>query len=87
MYRNLTDFVQAGLARRIDVGDHVWRFQLVRDGHEAAAHPHFVCTTCGVVECLTELELELPRTKMPRALRKGAVEVHVRGLCDTCIGR
>src|SRR5438067_4454957 len=80
LYRNLVDFVEAGLARRTDVGDHVWRFELVRDGHDQAVHPHFVCTTCGTVECLPALELSLPRTKMPRAVRKGEVEVHVRGL-------
>jgi len=84
IYRNLTDLVEVGLLRRTDVGDHVWRFEAVTDDHDSA-HPHFVCTECGAVECLPELELAMRRTKAPRALRQRQVEVHVRGLCDACI--
>lgn len=85
IYRNLTDLAEAGLVRRTDVGDHVWRFEAVRDDsdHEQA-HPHFVCTECRVVECLPELELAVRRAKAPRAIRQRQVEVHVRGRCDAC---
>ena len=84
IYRNLTDLAEAGLARRTDVGDHVWRFEAVSDRHDAS-HPHFVCTECGIVECLPELELTVRRAKTPRAVKQRQVEVHVRGLCDACI--
>src|SRR5215510_14727727 len=49
IYRNLTDLAEAGLGRRTDVGDHVWRFDAVRADHEASEHPYFVCTECGTV--------------------------------------
>jgi Fur family ferric uptake transcriptional regulator len=84
LYRNLTDLVEVGLARRTDVGDHVWRFEAVTDDHDPA-HPHFVCTECGAVECLPEIELAIRRAKAPRAVRQRQVEVHVRGLCDACL--
>lgn len=84
LYRNLTDLAEAGLLRRTDVGDHVWRFEAVTGDHDGA-HPHFVCTGCGTVECLPELELAMRRAKGPRALRQRKVEVHVRGLCDACL--
>lgn len=86
IYRNLIDLAGSGLARRTDVGDHVWRFEAVMGEHDVA-HPHFVCTECGAVECLPELELAVARarTRAPRALRQRQVEVHVRGLCDACI--
>ena len=84
IYRNLTDLSEAGLARRTDVGDHIWRFEAVTDDHDGA-HPHFVCTECGSVECLPEIELAIRRSKAPRAVRQRQVEVHVRGLCDACI--
>jgi Fur family transcriptional regulator, ferric uptake regulator len=83
IYRNLIDLADAGLARRTDVGDHVWRFEAVTDAHDGA-HPHFVCTECGTVECLPEIELAVRRAKAPRAVRQRQVEVHVRGLCDAC---
>jgi Fur family transcriptional regulator, ferric uptake regulator len=84
IYRNLTDLAGAGLARRTDVGDHVWRFEAVTNDHDSA-HPHFVCTECGTVECMPEIELAVRRAKAPRAVRNRQVEVHVRGLCDACI--
>jgi Fur family ferric uptake transcriptional regulator len=90
IYRNLTDLAEVGLVRRTDIGDHVWRFEAVSGDHEASAHPHFVCTECGTVECMPELELAVrttrstSRTKAPRAVKQRQVEVHVRGLCDSC---
>lgn len=84
LYRNLMDFAEAGLVRRSDLGDHVWRFELVRGAHDASAHPHFVCTACGGMECLPVIELVMPRGKAPRAVRQRRVEVHLRGLCDAC---
>lgn len=89
IYRNLTDLAEAGLVRRTDVGDHVWRYEAVSGDHEASAHPHFVCTECGTVECLPEIELAVrtsrtSRARPPRAVKQRQVEVHVRGLCDAC---
>ena len=84
LYRNLVDFVEVDLARRSNVGDHVWRFALVRNDHDAAAHPHFVCTGCGVMQCLPAMEMKGPATKAPRSVKRHEVEVHVRGLCDAC---
>lgn len=87
IYRNLTDLAEAGLVRRTDVGDHVWRFEAVSAEHASNAHPHFVCTECGTVACLPELELvsrQASRSKPPRSVKQRQVEVHVRGLCDAC---
>ena len=85
IYRNLTDLSDVGLARRTDVGDHVWRYEAVTGGHQASAHPHFVCTECGSVECLPELEYVVTRARTPRAVRLKRVEVQLRGPCDACL--
>lgn len=84
IYRNLTDLVEAGLARRTEVGDRVWRFEATTEDHDGATHPHFVCTECGTVECMPELKFVLPRARTPRAVKQREVEVQMRGLCDTC---
>lgn len=86
LYRNLFDLQRVGLARRSDHGDHVWRFEAVQSGaHATEEHPHFVCHQCGLVECLEGLEVSLPRgAKGPRAIRKKAVAVQLKGLCDRC---
>jgi Fur family transcriptional regulator, ferric uptake regulator len=84
LYRNLIDLVEAKLARRADLGDHVWRFALIRDEHDASAHPHFVCTECGSMQCLPTMQVSVPTAKAPRAVKRKQIEIHVRGLCDTC---
>ena len=62
VYRNLVELTDAGILSRIEVGDHVWRFELRKrgsDGSVAADHPHFVCTECGAVSCLEGVEVTL----------------------------
>ncbi len=86
VYRNLCDLAEAGILTRSDMGDHVWRFELARPvtgtPDHPSAHPHFVCTTCGVVSCMPDLAL--PVEHVPAAVRSGRVEVRVHGVCDGC---
>lgn len=87
LYRNLLDFTKVGLAKRADLGDHVWRFEAISGRHhdDGDHHPHFVCNACGVVECISDLVLTLPRsTSAPRSVRAREVEVQLTGRCDRC---
>jgi Fur family ferric uptake transcriptional regulator len=85
VYRNLVELVKAGLARRRDLGDHVWRFEAAAPLPGGRDHPHFLCTTCGSLECLDTLKISLKRAaRVPRALRDDTVEILVKGLCDSC---
>jgi Fur family ferric uptake transcriptional regulator len=87
IFRNLTDLTEAGLARRTDLGDHVWRFEVRTEGrgHSEASHPHFLCNECGDVVCLPDESVHLtPRRGAPRALRKKGLEIQIRGRCDRC---
>jgi Fur family ferric uptake transcriptional regulator len=86
VYRNLIDLAEAGLLRRTDV-EHTWRFELVHDehGHVDTQHPHFVCTDCGKVACLPAGTVAVrPARGGPSALRRGNLEIQLRGVCDTC---
>lgn len=89
VYRNLIDLTQAGLVQRTDIGDHSWRFEAVENaggaGHGGAHHPHFVCTVCGDVKCLDDIEVSFSdHNGQVHALGKRPVEVQVRGTCDNC---
>ena len=89
VYRNLVDLVEAGLVTRTDLGDHVWRFELVRlareDGKPHGVHPHFLCTDCGDVSCLPGDAVRIIAARgVPRAVGKRNVEVQVKGRCDSC---
>ncbi len=62
IYRNLTELTEAGLVSRVELGDHVWRFELKRPGHAHAKgedHPHFLCTSCGEVSCLDDVDIAI----------------------------
>jgi Fur family transcriptional regulator, ferric uptake regulator len=89
VYRNLVDLVEVGLVTRKDLGDHVWRFELVRaEGREHRPdHPHFLCTDCGDVSCLPEEAVKVVATRgAPRAVGRRAVQVQLKGRCDGCAG-
>jgi Fur family ferric uptake transcriptional regulator len=87
VYRNLLDLTEVGLLRRSDVG-HTFRFELVasrEDSHETEGHPHFVCTDCGKVTCLPLGAIAVKAVRgAPAALRRGNLEIQVRGQCDAC---
>ena len=72
VFRNLIDLTEVGLLSRIDLGDHTWRFEL------KAKHPHFVCTDCGDVACLSESDIQVS-TQLA-----SVSEVLLRGHCHDC---
>jgi Fur family transcriptional regulator, ferric uptake regulator len=82
IFRNLTDLSDAGLLRRTDLGDHVWRFESQDGKHSASSHPHFLCIECGDVECLPDVQVS--GRKAPKSVKNKSVEVQLRGVCDEC---
>ena len=87
LYHNLIDLTEVGLLSRTDVGDHVWRFELRREGQRGhrSEHPHFMCTDCGEVSCLPGVNVRISPTRgVPRALAEKNIEIQMKGLCDRC---
>lgn len=98
IYRNLTELTEKKLVSRVELGDHVWRFEIKRtDGHGSAGedHPHFLCTTCGEISCLDDVRVAItPKARGrttsatargPRASRIHSVtEVLLKGRCESC---
>jgi Fur family ferric uptake transcriptional regulator len=87
VFRNLVALAEAGLARRTDHGDRTWRFEAAdaAHDHDVIPHPHFLCTECGTVMCVDGVEIKVPKNaRLPRAVRTSAVEVQLRGVCDSC---
>ncbi len=86
VYRNLLDLASSGLARKTDVGDHVWRFEAASTpAGRKEVHPHFLCSQCGLVSCLGGVRISTAETAdVPRSVKDSSVEILVRGLCDSC---
>jgi Fur family ferric uptake transcriptional regulator len=83
VFRCLNDLADSGLAVRIDLGDHVWRFAF----HEAgqAEHPHFICVDCGKSTCLPNQSVRLSATGKGNIRKIGDVtEVTLKGHCKDC---
>jgi Fur family transcriptional regulator, ferric uptake regulator len=84
LYRNLMDLARSGLARRIDLGDRIWRFEAA-GGERPHRHPHFLCRHCGSVVCLTDVTVRVQQGRAaPVALRGQELEVLFKGCCDRC---
>ena len=88
IYRSLNDLVNAGLVKRFDFGDHIWRFELVSSSKSQVKrgehNAHFVCSSCGRIECLASIKRShLGRNKDPEVI---AVidDIIIRGRCATC---
>jgi Fur family ferric uptake transcriptional regulator len=85
-FRNLNDLCEGQLVARIDVGDHVWRFELrpratQRPGH----HPHFLCVSCGAITCLHEVSVVDAARRLTRSGSAAVVEeVLLKGRCADC---
>lgn len=88
LYRNLIDLADVGIVSRVDLGDHVWRFEVKsRDGAHEGSHPHFVCSECGIVSCLTDSAVRITRGKRaPKSLATKNVAIQITAKCDACVG-
>lgn len=85
VFRNLGDLTEAGLVSRTELGDHVWRFE-ARDPNapDKGSHPHFVCTECGSVTCLDDLQFTAASRR--RSTQIGRItEILVKGQCADCV--
>lgn len=86
VYRVLADLSEIGLLRRMDLGDHVWRFELDDPCRAVRAdHAHFLCDGCGDVTCLPELEVRPRQGPLPEALRGAQLSLQLSGRCSRCV--
>lgn len=86
IYRNLLSLTEAGLLIKTQLGDNVWRFELRGSGKALhPEHPHFVCTQCGVVTCLSQVRVKLsPAPGSTRSVVSSISEIVIKGQCTQC---
>lgn len=85
IFRNLNQLAEVGLLRRIDVGDHIWRFIAIGD-EPRELRADFVCGSCGTVERLPKIEIWVP-AGAPRAIAHKEIEIKLHGVCNSCSQR
>jgi Fur family ferric uptake transcriptional regulator len=86
VYRNLMELSESGLVSRLDLGDHIWRFELRKNGQgDLAEHAHFLCTECGQVSCLDGVEIRVtPTPRRKRSSLGNVTEILLKGRCVRC---
>ena len=57
VYRALNDLADVGLLKRMELGDHVWRFELPEQNGTRVSHPHHLCEACGKIACLPDVTI------------------------------
>lgn len=88
IYANLKVLSSVGLVRRLDLGDHVWRYELAQTAKRGRPSPdrlHFLCSKCGRVSRMpgTSVSIKLS-PQSPKSVTEGSFETFVRGVCDDC---
>ncbi len=85
VWRILSDLSEKGILRRMDLGDRIWRYELLDDCRAVADdHGHFLCEACGVVRCLPPMRLTDVDGSIPAVLAGAAFRVRLTGRCGDC---
>ena len=83
IYRTLESLVKAGLVHKAYINKRASHYELAHRCTEKQCHPHFTCTKCGSMHCLTDLSLPMAAHN-----HKGFIinhqQVHLEGLCPSC---
>ncbi len=91
IYRNLVELAEAGILSRVELGDHVWRFELRRasgdgeKGEHDGEHPHFVCVDCGEVSCLPGVSVNVSSESTRKSVIGEVTQVVLKGHCERCV--
>lgn len=85
IFRSLTELAEAGLFRRVDLGDGSRRFEFSPPGRDGeSAHPHFLCLDCGKITCLPGYTFELHAAAKGSVRPNQITEVLLKGHCSEC---
>lgn len=88
VYRTLNKLVEKNLARRIRSEDRSWLFELAGAGKETDhVHAHFVCDSCGTVECLPDVTLPsftARSAKLEKGYEVTKQDLTLHGVCPKC---
>ena len=86
VYRVLSDLSDVGILRRMDLGDHVWRFEFSDPCRGLTeTHAHFLCEACDEVSCLPDALLEGLKKAGRWAASFSEAQIRIRGTCPDCL--
>ncbi|WP_163335652.1 Fur family transcriptional regulator [Desulfopila sp. IMCC35008] len=86
VYRILDLLVEKKILEQISSGGRAAHFGLAPNEHHMP-HPHFYCTNCGMMECLSPDSLAVRSGNFLKYFSGtvSRIEVRVEGLCRSCV--
>jgi Fur family ferric uptake transcriptional regulator len=86
VYRILELMVRCGLLERLSTGGRAFHYGLAANANHRP-HPHFYCTRCGHMDCLSPASLPVDTTYLRRTFpgRIDKLEIRVDGICKNCL--
>jgi Fur family transcriptional regulator, ferric uptake regulator len=86
VYRILDLLVQHRILERLSSSGRAAYSGLAPNEHHEA-HPHFCCTSCGQIDCLTPRSLTIDAGNMQKTFAGEVkrIEVRVEGICRKCL--
>ena len=86
VYRILDLLVENKLVERLSAGDRSFRYGLAPSSKHAR-HPHFFCTQCGRMECLSPDAIHLNLNTLDGELNGSVETIQIRldGTCKKCL--
>lgn len=82
VYNTLNLLVEAGLVRRIALGDGVARYERMTAANN---HHHLICTHCGKVKEMKAVEVVGDMlSRKPRSFEPAYYTLYIYGLCSRC---
>jgi Fur family ferric uptake transcriptional regulator len=90
VYRTLNTFTTKQVVHRVRGEDRTWRYALTPTDtpkQTPHAHPHFVCETCGTVECLEQSQIPTSLIRSLKVAERYEIrypEVVLHGVCPRC---
>ncbi len=86
IYRILDLLVEHRLVDRISTGGRAFYYGMAPNENHRS-HPHFYCTNCGQMDCLTPDSLNVDSGALRKTFpgRIDKVEIRVDGICTNCM--
>ena len=84
VYRAMKLFAEAGIAREINFGDGVTRYERTTQGER---HDHLVCSGCGTVTEFENSAVEQRQIEIAQGLGFliQSLKIELRGVCSSCL--
>jgi Fur family ferric uptake transcriptional regulator len=84
LFRALNDMAESQLLRRMELGDHVWRYEMIDQTADHQPHAHFLCVDCGEITCLHGNDSYVSQISRTKTKIGAVTEVLLKGHCSDC---